>query len=214
MLCVLTLVFNHFWTVLVFVLHLNTILGFQNRPSTQLRAQTFKIRLDNKSRFGTPLHRNLVNRHILFGFSPIVFLGFATWQYFRARKLLLNTNYYAMSSSRISVIAGDNFGRGAARDWATKGPYLLGVRVVLATSFNPTFRANLVKIGILPLKIDRDFYFQVKGRESFTVNLPDRDLLLPKVIHKWRHTTSGMKLGFYGADVKLRCLYITSFSMK
>ena len=91
---------------------------------------------------------------------------------------------YAMSSSRISVIAGDNFGRGAARDWATKGPYLLGVRVVLATSFNPTFRANLVKIGILPLKIDRDFYVQVKGRESFTVNLPDRDLLLPKVIHK------------------------------
>ena len=38
----------------------NTILEFQNRASTQLRAQTFKIRLDNESRVGTPLRRNLI----------------------------------------------------------------------------------------------------------------------------------------------------------
>ncbi len=69
------------------------------------------------------------------------------------------------------VVAGDNFGRGAARDWATKGPYLLGVRAVLATSFNPTFRANLVKIGILPLKIDKSFYTEIKGKEAFDIEL-------------------------------------------
>ena len=45
---VLTLVFDHFWTRLVFVLRVNTILGFQNRALTQLRAQTFKIRLELK----------------------------------------------------------------------------------------------------------------------------------------------------------------------
>ena len=71
------------------------------------------------------------------------------------------------------VVAGDNFGRGAARDWATKGPYLLGVRAVFATSFNPTFRANLVKIGILPLKISKEFYDSITGREVFDVQLDD-----------------------------------------
>jgi aconitate hydratase len=71
------------------------------------------------------------------------------------------------------VVAGDNFGRGAARDWATKGPYLLGVRAVLATSFNPTFRANLVKIGILPLKIEKSFYAEIKGQEEFDIELPE-----------------------------------------
>jgi aconitate hydratase len=74
------------------------------------------------------------------------------------------------------VVAGDNFGRGAARDWATKGPYLLGVRAVLATSFNPTFRANLVKVGILPIKIDRNFYTEIKGKEAFDIELVSTSL--------------------------------------
>ena len=54
------LVFDHFRTGLVFVLCENTILGFQNRASTRLMAQTFKIRLDNQSRVGTPLRQNLI----------------------------------------------------------------------------------------------------------------------------------------------------------
>ena len=46
------------------------------------------------------------------------------------------------------VIGGENFGRGAARDWATKGPYLLGVRAVLAINFSPVYKHNLIKTGI------------------------------------------------------------------
>ena len=80
---------------------------------------------------------------------------------------------YNEEGVRTVVVAGDNFGRGAARDWATKGPYLLGVRAVLATSFNPTFRANLVKIGILPLKISQELYDSITGREVFDFDLDD-----------------------------------------
>ena len=41
------------------------------------------------------------------------------------------------------VVAGVNFGRGAPRDWATKGPLSLGVRVVLAVSFDPMYRCEI-----------------------------------------------------------------------
>jgi aconitase A len=52
----------------------------------------------------------------------------------------------------------------------------LGVRVVLATSFHPMFRANLVKIGILPLKIDKTVYDAVSGREIFDIDFDDADV--------------------------------------
>ena len=67
---VLTLVFDHFRTGLVFVLRVNIILGFQNQASTRLRAQTFKIRLNNESRVGTPLCRNLVSN--IYGLIVVV----------------------------------------------------------------------------------------------------------------------------------------------
>jgi len=49
------------------------------------------------------------------------------------------------------VVAGARYGSGSSRDWAAKGPALLGVRAVLATSFERIHRANLVGMGILPL---------------------------------------------------------------
>ncbi len=75
------------------------------------------------------------------------------------------------------VVAGENFGRGAARDWATKGPLLVGVRAVLAVSFDPAFRANLVRTGILPVQIDRATHEILTGREELDILLPD---LAPK----------------------------------
>ncbi len=71
------------------------------------------------------------------------------------------------------VLAGENLGRGAARDWATKGPLLLGVRAVLAVSFDPAFRSNLVRAGILPVEIDRDVHEMLNGRELLDVELPE-----------------------------------------
>ena len=50
------------------------------------------------------------------------------------------------------VIAGRDYGGGSSRDWAAKGPALLGVRAILATSFERIHRSNLIGMGILPLQ--------------------------------------------------------------
>ncbi len=50
------------------------------------------------------------------------------------------------------VIAGKQYGAGSSRDWAAKGPYLLGVKAVIAESFERIHRSNLVGMGILPLQ--------------------------------------------------------------
>ena len=50
------------------------------------------------------------------------------------------------------VLAGKEYGSGSSRDWAAKGPRLLGVRAVLAESFERIHRSNLVGMGILPLQ--------------------------------------------------------------
>jgi aconitate hydratase len=52
----------------------------------------------------------------------------------------------------VVVMAGKDYGAGSSRDWAAKGPKLLGVRAVLAESFERIHRANLVGMGILPLQ--------------------------------------------------------------
>ena len=73
------------------------------------------------------------------------------------------------------VIAGKHFGRGAARDWATKGPYLLGVRVVLAISFHPVYRNNMIKTGLLPIQIDESTYEALGGQELFEIRIDLND---------------------------------------
>jgi aconitate hydratase len=50
------------------------------------------------------------------------------------------------------VLAGKEYGSGSSRDWAAKGPLLLGVRAVLAESYERIHRSNLVGMGILPLQ--------------------------------------------------------------
>ncbi|WP_077598024.1 aconitate hydratase AcnA [Olsenella urininfantis] len=53
------------------------------------------------------------------------------------------------------VLAGKMYGSGSSRDWAAKGPLLLGVRAVIAESFERIHRSNLVQMGILPLQFDQ-----------------------------------------------------------
>jgi aconitate hydratase len=52
------------------------------------------------------------------------------------------------------VIAGKEYGAGSSRDWAAKGPRLLGVRAVIAESFERIHRSNLIGMGILPLEFE------------------------------------------------------------
>ena len=59
---------------------------------------------------------------------------------------------YQQEKVPLAVIAGKEYGSGSSRDWAAKGPRLLGIRVVIAESFERIHRSNLIGMGILPLE--------------------------------------------------------------
>jgi aconitate hydratase len=70
------------------------------------------------------------------------------------------------------VVAGKEYGSGSSRDWAAKGTLLLGVRAVLAESFERIHRSNLVGMGVLPLQFkagESADTFGITGREAFTI---------------------------------------------
>jgi aconitate hydratase len=58
---------------------------------------------------------------------------------------------YQSTNTPLIVLAGSQYGTGSSRDWAAKGTLLLGVRAVIATSFERIHRSNLVGMGVLPL---------------------------------------------------------------
>ncbi|MBI4717634.1 MAG: aconitate hydratase AcnA [Planctomycetes bacterium] len=62
---------------------------------------------------------------------------------------------YKAENTPLVVLAGKEYGSGSSRDWAAKGPALLGVRAVIAESFERIHRSNLVGMGILPLQFRR-----------------------------------------------------------
>ena len=74
------------------------------------------------------------------------------------------------------VLAGGQYGTGSSRDWAAKGTFLLGVRAVIATSFERIHRSNLVGMGVLPLLFkDGESHetLALTGHEAFTIPLTD-----------------------------------------
>lgn len=75
------------------------------------------------------------------------------------------------------VLAGAEYGSGSSRDWAAKGPMLLGVKAVIAKSFERIHRSNLVGMGIIPLCFkpgeDADT-LGLTGHERYTINLPSK----------------------------------------
>jgi len=84
---------------------------------------------------------------------------------------------YQKQETPLIVIAGKEYGTGSSRDWAAKGPALLGVKVVIAESYERIHRSNLVGMGIVPLQfinndnyenlsLDGSEYFQFEGLES------------------------------------------------
>src|SRR5213596_2916382 len=77
---------------------------------------------------------------------------------------------YAAEGTPLIVLAGKEYGAGSSRDWAAKGPRLLGVRAVIAESFERIHRSNLVGMGILPLQFLPDqnpATLGLTGKETF-----------------------------------------------
>ncbi|MFL2949819.1 MAG: aconitate hydratase AcnA [Candidatus Poseidoniaceae archaeon] len=74
------------------------------------------------------------------------------------------------------VLAGSQYGTGSSRDWAAKGTYLLGVKAVIATSFERIHRSNLVGMGVLPMTFSEGESHEtlgLDGTESFTIPVGD-----------------------------------------
>ena len=79
---------------------------------------------------------------------------------------------YGKEGVPLAVLAGKEYGSGSSRDWAAKGPKLLGVRLVIAESYERIHRSNLVGMGILPLQYspgDTAASLGLTGEETFTI---------------------------------------------
>jgi aconitate hydratase len=80
---------------------------------------------------------------------------------------------YQDDGTPLVVIAGKEYGTGSSRDWAAKGTILLGIRAVLAESFERIHRSNLVGMGVLPLQFaegEGANTHGLDGNETFTIN--------------------------------------------
>ena len=79
---------------------------------------------------------------------------------------------YKKRGTDLVVIAGKEYGTGSSRDWAAKGTKLLGVKAVIAESYERIHRSNLIGMGILPLQFKEGFdrkKLSIKGSELFTI---------------------------------------------
>jgi aconitate hydratase len=80
---------------------------------------------------------------------------------------------YAAAATPLVVLAGKEYGAGSSRDWAAKGPRLLGVRAVIAEGYERIHRSNLVGMGIVPLEFADETSaasLGLTGRETFAVS--------------------------------------------
>jgi aconitate hydratase len=92
--------------------------------------------------------------------------------------------HYAEEGVPLVVIAGKEYGTGSSRDWAAKGTRLLGVRAVIAESFERIHRSNLVGMGVLPLQFadgDSAESLGLTGHETFSIGGLEGDRLPSEV---------------------------------
>lgn len=84
---------------------------------------------------------------------------------------------YRENNTGLVVLAGKDYGMGSSRDWAAKGPYLLGVKAVIAESYERIHRSNLVMMGILPLQYmegENADTLGLTGEEEYEIELTDQ----------------------------------------
>ncbi|XP_063545004.1 cytoplasmic aconitate hydratase-like [Cydia strobilella] len=82
---------------------------------------------------------------------------------------------YAQEKVPLIAIVGKDYGSGSSRDWAAKGPYLLGIKAVIGESFERIHRSNLVGMGIMPLQFlpgDSADSLGLQGTERYSLKVP------------------------------------------
>ncbi len=83
---------------------------------------------------------------------------------------------YKAAGIPLCILAGKEYGSGSSRDWAAKGPYLQGVKAVIAESFEKIHRSNLIGMGLLPLQFmdgDSVTSLGLNGTETFAIEIAD-----------------------------------------
>lgn len=77
------------------------------------------------------------------------------------------------------LVVGKDYGSGSSRDWAAKGPFLLGIKAVIAESYERIHRSNLVGMGIIPLQFlpeQSAETLNLSGREQYNISIPAEGL--------------------------------------
>jgi aconitate hydratase len=155
-------------------------------PSDSMAARYLSARGVAKPALGTYAARRLVPQvmargtysspHLRNRMTPDAPGGFTVHQPDGERVTIFDAaERYRAAQISLVVIAGRNYGTGSSRDWSAKGPREMGVRAILAASFERLHRANLVAAGVLPLQFDDPAAAAtLTGSETLTLEGLDR----------------------------------------
>jgi aconitate hydratase len=83
---------------------------------------------------------------------------------------------YKKERTPVILLAGKEYGSGSSRDWAAKGPWMLGIRAIIAESYERIHRSNLIGMGIIPLQFNDGQTaetLKLSGKEKFTIHIDD-----------------------------------------
>ncbi|WP_068614303.1 aconitate hydratase AcnA [Paenibacillus tuaregi] len=106
---------------------------------------------------------------------------------------------YQSNGTNLVVLAGKEYGTGSSRDWAAKGTYLLGVKAVIAESFERIHRSNLVGMGVLPLQFQEGHGWKtlgIDGTETFDILGIDNGVKPGQVLNVVATRTDGTQFEF------------------
>ncbi|HEX6593545.1 MAG TPA: aconitate hydratase AcnA [Bacillota bacterium] len=117
---------------------------------------------------------------------------------------------YKEDGTGLVVIAGKDYGMGSSRDWAAKGTNLLGIKTVIAESYERIHRSNLVMMGVLPLQFEKGQNADklgLTGKETFTVdineNIKPHDLVKVTAVDENGKTTEFNVIARFDSDVEI-----------
>lgn len=137
--------------------------GVEPRDFNTYGARRGNDRVMSRGTFANRRVRNLMTPDVEGGFTHRYPEGEQTTIYEAA-------NHYRKNGVSTVIFAGKDYGMGSSRDWAAKGPKLLGVRAVVVESYERIHRSNLIGMGILPLQFK-------PGENAQTLNLDGSELI-------------------------------------
>jgi aconitate hydratase len=106
---------------------------------------------------------------------------------------------YKETNTPLIVLAGKEYGSGSSRDWAAKGTFLLGIKAVIAESYERIHRSNLVGMGVLPLQYKEGDTAQslgLTGNETYTISGIANDIKPLKEVQVTAVKSDGTQINF------------------